>query len=420
MAVAVVVGVAGITATAHAAQADPAEVLPPVAAPVATPAAGSSQPRNGPVSQAKPAAVVPTVSTSTATKAVPVAPIVPAAAATPRVATASAVPSVKAAAQSKPAEQADAVPISAPDLPPHVAAAAAVQSVNVASQSKPAEHADAIPIWAPDLPPHAAAQQPAVVAGAKATSASRMIYAAIPQNAPTATRPVNAHSVAPAALAQPAASPAPAQTVAAPAKAENPSALPAAPQPAAAPTALAAILPPSPAHADYLRIGGMTIGERMFEQDDYAATRDPSNWIVRIFKHNHRLEVYYRDNLYKGYHAVFGRSLWPGAKEVENDRRTPEGDYMIVQKHPSARFDWFLKINYPNAEDRAHFEELRDEGKIPAWAREGGQVGIHGTDNPILNVGDVNWTTGCISIDNGDIAELARLLPIGTVVIIRP
>jgi murein L,D-transpeptidase YafK len=93
---------------------------------------------------------------------------------------------------------------------------------------------------------------------------------------------------------------------------------------------------------------------------------------------------------------------------------------MIVGKHPSRRFEWFLKINYPNADDQQHFTELREEGEIPRWAREGGQVGIHGTDNPLLNVGDVNWTTGCISIDNQDIDELARLLPIGTVVIIKP
>ncbi|HTT77172.1 MAG TPA: L,D-transpeptidase family protein [Candidatus Binataceae bacterium] len=191
-------------------------------------------------------------------------------------------------------------------------------------------------------------------------------------------------------------------------------------QPAAAPPALAAIMPPSAAHPDYLRLNGVTLGEQMLDEDNYAMRTDPSNWIVRIFKHNHRLEVYYRDNLYKSYHAVFGRSEWPGAKELENDRRTPEGDYMIVQKHPSRRFDWFLKINYPNAEDRAHFEELRDEGEIPRWVREGGQVGIHGTDDPLLNVDNINWTTGCISIDNGDITELARLLPIGTVVIIKP
>jgi lipoprotein-anchoring transpeptidase ErfK/SrfK len=32
----------------------------------------------------------------------------------------------------------------------------------------------------------------------------------------------------------------------------------------------------------------------------------------------------------------------------------------------------------------------------------------------------VNWTTGCISVDNADISELAELLPIGTLVIINP
>ncbi|MGA2410694.1 MAG: L,D-transpeptidase [Candidatus Binataceae bacterium] len=169
-----------------------------------------------------------------------------------------------------------------------------------------------------------------------------------------------------------------------------------------------------------MQIKGITDGERQYEEDGYASERNPANWIVRIFKHQHRLEVYYRDNLYKSYHAVFGRSEWPGKKELENDRRTPEGDYMIVEKHRSRRFDWFLKINYPNEADRIHFEQLREDGEIPRWAREGGQVGIHGTDDPILNVGDINWTTGCISIDNDDIAELARLLPVGTVVVINP
>ena len=34
--------------------------------------------------------------------------------------------------------------------------------------------------------------------------------------------------------------------------------------------------------------------------------------------------------------------------------------------------------------------------------------------------GDVNWTTGCISVDDEDVEELKRLLPDGTVVIIKP
>ena len=40
--------------------------------------------------------------------------------------------------------------------------------------------------------------------------------------------------------------------------------------------------------------------------------------------------------------------------------------------------------------------------------------------NPELNRGDVNWTTGCISVDDEDFEELKRLLPKGTLVIINP
>jgi len=147
---------------------------------------------------------------------------------------------------------------------------------------------------------------------------------------------------------------------------------------------------------------------------------DPSDWAVYAYKSRHRLEVFYKGHLYRTYHAVFGRSLASGAKLWEGDRRTPEGDYLIVGKHSSARFGWFLHINYPNAEDQARFERSRAEHLIPASAREGGQIGIHGTDSPYLNVSDINWTTGCISVTNTDIRELAYLLPVGTLVVINP
>ena len=64
--------------------------------------------------------------------------------------------------------------------------------------------------------------------------------------------------------------------------------------------------------------------------------------------------------------------------------------------------------------------QAQANGDIPRGMREGGAVGIHGTDLPILNVGNVDWTTGCISIDNDAISELARLLPIRTLVVIKP
>jgi murein L,D-transpeptidase YafK len=157
-----------------------------------------------------------------------------------------------------------------------------------------------------------------------------------------------------------------------------------------------------------------------YEGIDGFVNEDPFDWVVHAYKTQHRLEVYFKGHLYRTYHAVFGRSPTSGAKLWEGDRRTPEGNYLIVGKHRSARFGWFLHLNYPNERDHERFEESRAAHLIPASAREGGQIGIHGTDSPYLNVSDVNWTTGCISVDNSDIRELARLLPVGTLVIIRP
>ena len=147
---------------------------------------------------------------------------------------------------------------------------------------------------------------------------------------------------------------------------------------------------------------------------------DPLDWAVHAYKGQHRLEVYFKGHLYKTYHAVFGRSLEGGAKLWAGDRRTPEGSYLIVGKHRSARFGWFLHLNYPNQRDHERFEQSLAAHLIPASAQEGGQIGIHGTDSPYLNVSEVDWTTGCISVDNVDIRELARLLPVGTLVIINP
>ncbi|MBV8054214.1 MAG: L,D-transpeptidase [Deltaproteobacteria bacterium] len=168
-------------------------------------------------------------------------------------------------------------------------------------------------------------------------------------------------------------------------------------------------------HAAQIRIDGASAAD-----DDSAATENPSDWVVHAYKSHHWLEVYFKGHLYRTYHAVFGRSLAAGAKLWEGDRRTPEGNYLIVSKHRSARFGWFLHINYPNERDHERFEQSRAEHLIPASASEGGQIGIHGTDSPYLNVANINWTTGCISVDNADIGELARLLPVGTLVIINP
>lgn len=164
-------------------------------------------------------------------------------------------------------------------------------------------------------------------------------------------------------------------------------------------------------------------------QAEYRRTRDtsylePTSWSISVFKKKHQLIVYYKGRMYKIYHAVFGRSFEVGTKLWEGDRRTPEGVYTIIEKHPSRRWEWFLTLNYPNIVDLKRYDQLRDGGVVPVEDGRpvgvGGRIGIHGTDVPLFNKGNFNWTTGCISVDNADINQLYKLLPVGTVVIIKP
>jgi|SRR5215469_9031543 len=169
---------------------------------------------------------------------------------------------------------------------------------------------------------------------------------------------------------------------------------------------------------------GLTPGELAYRRTPDLSYVDPLCWSVMVYKKRHLLIVYYKGRLYRTYHAVFGRNLDDGEKEYEGDRRTPEGVYTIIEKHRSSRWHWFLTLNYPNLIDRLRYDELSDDRDLPMHDGHavgvGGRIGIHGTDNPVLNHGNVNWTTGCISVDNDSIVQLEKILPVGTIVIIKP
>jgi L,D-transpeptidase catalytic domain len=215
-----------------------------------------------------------------------------------------------------------------------------------------------------------------------------------------------------------------------PSPAASPSA--AAASPAATPAAAAspAIARSSSASLDMLRLPGkgldygLTPGELAYRRTPDLSYIDPMSWSVMVYKKRHQLIVYYKGRLFRTYPAVFGRNLDDGTKEYEGDRRTPEGVYTIIEKHRSSRWRWFLTLNYPNLIDRLRYDELIDDRDLPMHDGHvvgvGGRIGIHGTDNPILNRGNVNWTTGCISVDNDSILQLEKMLPVGTIVIIKP
>lgn len=141
---------------------------------------------------------------------------------------------------------------------------------------------------------------------------------------------------------------------------------------------------------------------------------------VLINKSDYTVKVLYRRKPIRSYRAVFG----PKPKEdkrCEGDRCTPEGWFTIVNKNPGSKYTRFLGINYPNDSSYARFNRLKKNGELPATARIGGNIGIHGVwsgGDDLIELG-VGWTDGCIALKNKDIEELYSLIDVGTRVLIR-
>jgi murein L,D-transpeptidase YafK len=129
------------------------------------------------------------------------------------------------------------------------------------------------------------------------------------------------------------------------------------------------------------------------------------------------LDVYRYGKRVRSFSAVFGQGGTP--KMVEGDRRTPIGLYSIIAKYPHPKWHYFFLIDYPNGSDVYRYEQARVAGELPESSGIGGSLGIHGTDKPDLNRRGVDWTWGCVSVDNDAIEDLNRLLPLGTPVVIE-
>lgn len=151
-------------------------------------------------------------------------------------------------------------------------------------------------------------------------------------------------------------------------------------------------------------------------------TANKDTYAVYVIKSEYALKVYDSTGEWMAtYPVVFG-SQDLGDKMMQGDRKTPEGIFHIAGKRMHQKWTRFLMIDYPNRESIEKFNQRKAAGLIPANAKIGGEIGIHGT----LPHGDSvidqyrNWTEGCISTKNMYIQELFSLLPVGTRVEIRP
>jgi len=146
-----------------------------------------------------------------------------------------------------------------------------------------------------------------------------------------------------------------------------------------------------------------------------AAPPEPPATRIRIRKAAHTLELLRGDAVVGTYKVAIGPG-GPGFKRREGDQVTPVGRYHVVNRGPS-RFTVFLRLDYPNAEDRARFARSKASGELPLEATIGGDIGIHGAPaqkewKPRHK--EVDWTLGCVAVDDAEILDIAAKVRDGT------
>jgi murein L,D-transpeptidase YafK len=136
---------------------------------------------------------------------------------------------------------------------------------------------------------------------------------------------------------------------------------------------------------------------------------------IIIEKKARRLTLFSKGQQIKAFKVALGRNP-VGPKEKEGDNKTPEGVYTIDSRNTKSRYHLSLHISYPSPQD---IQRAKSHGGSP-----GGNVMIHGLMNGFGWVGGfhrwIDWTKGCVAVTNPEIEEIARLVPNGTPVEIRP
>jgi len=114
------------------------------------------------------------------------------------------------------------------------------------------------------------------------------------------------------------------------------------------------------------------------------------------------------------FEAEFGKN-WLGDKMSRGDMATPEGKYMVTKRLSKGSTIYYkaLMINYPNKIDIQEFNESIRNGKLPADARIGDMIEIHGEGGK-----GANWTQGCVALRNADMDILYKYASKGTPVTI--
>lgn len=147
---------------------------------------------------------------------------------------------------------------------------------------------------------------------------------------------------------------------------------------------------------------------------DIAIKESKNNqcYSILVDKLSRKCYVYYSGVKKYEFDCDLGRN-WVGGKKKMGDKATPEGMYRIVNKFSGTKYNNALLLDYPNEQDRVRFEHEKAKGLIPRNAKIGHGIEIHGSGGK-----GVDWTEGCIALEDDEMAVIFRLASVGTPVTI--
>ncbi|MCU0435305.1 MAG: peptidoglycan DD-metalloendopeptidase family protein [Bacteroidia bacterium] len=159
-------------------------------------------------------------------------------------------------------------------------------------------------------------------------------------------------------------------------------------------------------------------------------------------KNTYRMKLYARGREVKEYRIALAQEPI-GHKQQQGDNRTPEGEYKIIQKalgpftgnYANYLGKAWMRINYPNNHDadaalakkkitQTQYNSIlaaNKAGKEPLKTTVlGGGIGIHGWDGNWPGNDKQNLTWGCISVQNNELIDLYKRVPVYTKILILP
>ncbi len=141
--------------------------------------------------------------------------------------------------------------------------------------------------------------------------------------------------------------------------------------------------------------------------------------VLVVLKEQRRMGLYAEGALQGCWEVGLAYAYSDGHKQVRGDLRTPEGWYRTSDK-PWSQFHGAIAVHYPGVADArrglkaglidqaqhdAIVEAHRLGKKPPQDTRLGGEILVHGGG------GEVDWTLGCVALDDDALDTLREQLP---------